>query len=198
MHVLRLACLLLGMWLAGGFFMAWVATENLRSADRLVSSSDPAAMVRLDALGPAEGRALARHQAAEENRDLFETWEYVQVFLGLFFFLLLLLGTTEHQFSLGLAALMLLLVLPQRFWLTPAMASLGRAMDFAADGGSLNQQANFRMLQSVYIGVELLKWAAGMLLAATMIIRGSRHAGSRHARQQLNLVNKSDHGHIDR
>lgn len=197
MHVLRFACLLLGMWLAGGFFMSWVAAENLRSADLLVSSADPAAMVRLDALGPGEGRALARHQVAEQNRDLFETWEFVQLFLGIFFFLVLLLGTAERKVPLGLAVFMLLLVFPQRFWLTPAMDSLGRSMDFAPAGGSPGDRAHFQMLHSTYLGMELLKWAAGMLLAAMLILRRSRRSGSRHARQQLNLVNKPDHGHID-
>jgi len=197
MHVLRFACLLLGMWLAGGFFMAWVATQNFRSADRMVSASDPAAMVRLDALGPGEGRALARHQVAEQNRDLFETWEFVQLFLGIFFFLVLLLGTAERKVPLGLAVFMLLVVFPQRFWLTPAMESLGRSMDFAPAGGSPGDQAHFRLLHGAYLGMELLKWAAGMLLASMLILRRSRRSGSRHARQQLNLVNKPDHGHID-
>jgi hypothetical protein len=186
------------MWLAGGFFMAWVATENFRTADRLLSANDPAAMVRLKELGPGEGRALVRHQVAEQNRDLFETWEFAQLFLGIFFLLFLLLGTAENKFSLGLAALMLLLVLPQRFWLTPAMDSLGRAMDFAPNGGSPGDHARFLVQHGSYIGIELLKWAAGVLLASILISRTIKRPGSGNARQQLNLIDKPNHGHIDR
>jgi hypothetical protein len=186
------------MWLAGGFFAAWMATENFRSADRLLSANDPAAMVRLRVLGPGEGRALVRHQVAEQNRDLFETWEFAQLFLGISFFLFLLLGTAEGKFCLGLSALMVLLVLPQRCWLTPTMDFLGRAMDFAPNGGSPADHVRFLVLHGSYITLELLKWAAGILLAAILISRKNRRSRSGNSRQQINLVNKPDHGHIDR
>jgi hypothetical protein len=186
------------MWLAGGFVMAWVATENFRSSERLLSGADPAAMIRLRELGGSEARALVRHQVAEQNRDLFETWEFTQLFLGIFFFIYLLLGTLERRFSLGLAALMLLLVLPQRCWLTPAMDSLGRTMDFAPNGGSPGDRARFLALHGSYIGIELLKWAAGLLLGYVLIIRKSKRSGSGNARQKFNLIDKADHGHIDR
>jgi len=179
MHSLRFACLLLGIWLTGGIFMAWVATENFRSADGLLSASDPAAMLRLRALGPGEGRALVRHQVAGQNRDLFETWEYAQLFLGIFLFLLLLLATNEGKLSLGLALLMLVVVLPQRFWLTPAMDSLGRPLDFALDGGPPGAHTHFLALHSSYLGMELVKWAAGIVLASMLIFRKTRRSGSR-------------------
>ena len=147
---------------------------------------------------PAKGGRWLRHQVAEQNRDLFETWEFVQLFLGIFFFLFLLLGTAEGKVPLGLAVFMLLLVFPQRFWLTPAMDSLGRSHGFRSRGGSPGDQARFLMLHGSYLGMELLKWAAGIVAGAMLISRRSRRSGSRHARQQLNLVNKADHGHIDR
>jgi hypothetical protein len=179
MHSLRFACLLLGMWLAGGFFMAWVATENFHSADRLLTASDPAAMVRLRDLGPGEGRALLRHQVAEQNRDLFETWEFVQLLLGMFFCLFLLLATPEGRDPLGLASFMLLLVLPQRLWLTPVMESLGRTMDFAPNGGSPAAHTRFLVLHGLYVGIELLKWAVGILVGVFLIIRKRKRSGFR-------------------
>jgi hypothetical protein len=186
------------MWLAGGFLMAWMASENFRSADRLLTVSDPAAMVRLRALDPGQGRALLRHQVAEQNRDLFETWEFAQFFLGIFFLLLLLLGTSEGKFPLALAAFMLLLVLPQRLWLTPAMDSLGTAMDFAPGGGSRGEHARFLILHGSYIGIELVKWAAGIVLALILITGKRRRSHSRHSREKVDLVDKPNYRHIDR
>jgi hypothetical protein len=196
MHSRRFACFLLGMWLAGGFLLAWVTTQSVRSAERLFEE-DAAVIVMLKTIGPTAGRALLRHQVLEQNREFIENWEYAQVFLSIFFFAFLLLGTREGKFSLALSALMVLLVLAQRFFLTPEMLYLGRPLDFALQGGSASDQARLSLVESVYIGVELVKWAAGLLLAVLLVFHKTRHTSLGHARQELNLVDKADHGHID-
>jgi len=199
MHSRRFACLLLGLWLGGAFLTAWVAGQNFRTGDRLLTTADPEAMLRLKAVGDAgEARALVHHAVSEENRDLFETWEYVQLFLGLFFFAFLLLGTGEGKIPLALALLMLLIVAAQRFALTPNLTAAGRTLDFARNGGAHGDQARFNVLHGVYIGLELGKWAAAGLLASILIFQRSRRSGSGYARKQINLVDKSNHGHIDR
>jgi hypothetical protein len=185
------------MWLAGGFVIAWITTQDFNSADRLFDE-DPAVMVMLKTIGPTAGRAVLRHQVAEQNRELVETWEYVQMFVALFFFFFLLLGTREGIFPLALALLLLLLVLGQRLWLTPEMNYLGRPLDFAAKGGPAGDRARFYLVQSVYIGAELLKWAAGLVLAVMLIFRKSKRAASGYTRQEINLVDEPDHGHVDR
>lgn len=193
----RFACLLLGMWLAGGFLMAWVTSQDFKSADRLFDE-DPAVMVMLKTIGPTAGRAVLRHQVAEWNRELYETWEYAQVFIGLFFFFFLLLGTREGRFPLALALLLLLFVLAQRFWMGPELNYLGRPLDFAVKGGPAGDRARFQLVQGVYIGAELLKWAMGLVLAAMLIFRKSRRAPSGYARQEINMVDEPNHGHVDR
>jgi len=196
MHSRRFACLLLGMWLGGGFLVAWMTTQSVRSAERLFDE-DASVIVLLKTIGPTAGRAVLRHQVAEQNRDLVETWEYTQVLMGVFFFAFLLLGTPEGKFSLALALLMLLLVIAQRFLLTPELISLGRPLDFAVKGGPASDQARFVLVQSIYIVLELLKWAAGILLAVMLVFQKSRRRGSGYPRQEINMIDKANHGHID-
>jgi hypothetical protein len=193
----RLACLLLGMWLAGGFLTAWVRSQSISSAERLFDE-DPAVMVMLKTIGPTAGRALLRHQVAEQNRQLLENWEYAQIFIGIFFFAFLLLGTREGKVPLALALLMLLLVLAQRFALTPELIYRGRPLDFAAKGGPVGDRARYTLVESSYLGVELVKWAAGLVLAVMFIFRRQRRAGLGYTRQEINLIDKADNGHVNR
>src|SRR5690242_11769627 len=102
----RLACFLLAVWITGGVFMAWVATENFRSVDRLIGNANPLATMEFRTLGVDASRNLLRYQVSEQNRFYFETWEIAQLLLGLFFFFFLLFCTREGKYSLLVALLM--------------------------------------------------------------------------------------------
>lgn len=177
--------------------MLWVTAQSASSVERHFEE-DASVIVLLKTIGPTAGRALLRHQAMEENRDLVEMWEYAQIFWGVFFFAFLLLGTREGKFPLALALLMLLLVILQRFLLTPELNALGRPLDFAAKGGAAKDQGRYVLVQSISIGLELLKWAAGILLAGMLIFQKPRRRRSGYARQEVDFVDKANHGHIDR
>src|SRR5215203_4160783 len=128
MHARRFASFVFGLWLAGGLFMAWVATQNFRSVDRLLSHENPSATLRLNPLGE-EARAILRFQAAEQNRWYFRNWETVQLIVGSLFFFTMLFGSREDKFILLGALVLVLLVVLQRFFLTPEVTALGRMID---------------------------------------------------------------------
>src|SRR3954469_3085079 len=130
MHGRRVACFFLGMWLAGGLLMAWGGSANRASADRVLSSSDPAVRLRLKPLGD-ETRAMLTFHAAEANRWLYSKWELYQLFLGSIFFCVMLFGSREDKFTLLGVLVLLVLVALQRFLLTPEVNALGRLTDFA-------------------------------------------------------------------
>lgn len=175
--------------------MAWMATENFRSVDRLMAQGNPGAIVRLNPIGKVEGRALLRYQVSEQNRYYFATWEMVQVFLGGFFFFFMLFATREGKLTLGLALFMWVLVLAQRLALTPEITSLGRSMDFVPAAQMAGERVKFMVLHTTYVGVELAKWGLGLALALILILqRGGR---SRNAGQQINAVNKPNYGHVN-
>src|SRR4051812_4072938 len=123
MHARRFACFVLGLWLAGGLFMAYVATQNFRGVDRLLSGGNPAAASRLKPLGP-QARMLLRYQASEMNRWLFRAWENTQLVGGTVFFFVLLFGSRENKLVLTGILLALGLVLLQRLLITPEIVAL--------------------------------------------------------------------------
>lgn len=184
------------MWLAGGLFMAWVATENLGSVDRLLADPAPAATLRIHQLGREEARNLLRYEAAEQNRYYFEQWEIVQIVVGCAFFFFLLFGTTEGKFSLALALALVAIVTVQRFLLTPELQAVGKLLDFANPAAVAGERAKFRVIHTAYASLECGKWGIQLWLAAVLIGRGRPR--SRNARQQIDLVNKTDYRHVDR
>ena len=176
MHYRRLACFLLGLWLGGGLFMDMVVTENFRSVDRLLAQPAPAAAQQFDKLGPGGARTLLRHQVSEQNRWYFETWGVIETAMGVALLLVLLFGSTEKNFTLLLCLLMLLIVILQRFALTPQMVFLGRIIDWIPADHPADERARFWMLHRAFVGLELLKWALGLLLTGKLLFRSRRGA----------------------
>lgn len=198
MHSRRFACLLLGMWLAGGFLMTWIVSRNARSVDRMLRQAAPEATLRIKVLGPKQTGLLLRYEAAELNRHSMEIWELGQIALGGFFFFFLLFATDETKISLGLALIMLAAVLVQRFAISPEILSLGRLTDFMPENEAAGYHARLIVMQGAYLGVEIGKAGVGLALAALLVGRRPRRAPSGYIRNQFNVVDKTDHGHIDR
>jgi hypothetical protein len=196
MHYRRIACFMLGLWLGGGLLMAWVAAQNSRSVDRLLSQSNPFVAVQIKTLGPAGTRLLLRYQAAEQDRWYFESWELAEIIWGAGLLLYLLFGSTEGKVSLLLVLLMVVLAVLQRLLLTPEMASLGRLASLIPPGEPSSERTRFWMLHNAYFGVELLKWGLGLLLAGRLVWRRRGRSGD--SGQEINLVDKANYRHVDR
>ena len=113
--------------------MAWVATQNFREVDRLLSHSDPVATLHFKQLG-ADARPLLRYQASEFNRWLFHGWDNAQLIGGSAILFLLLFWSRENKMTLSGILLLLILAAIQRFVLTPEIIGLGRMLDFAPAG----------------------------------------------------------------
>lgn len=175
--------------------MAWIAVDNPLLPSRIMSSADPAASLRVRALGSVETTALLRHEAAEITRDQEDVWGFAEIGLGAFLFCFLLFGTQEGKLSLVLALLMLIGAVVQRFFLSPPLNALGRLTDFMSANAAAGYKARMVVLQGAYSGMEVSKWVLGACLAATMI--GGRRASSKNSWQQINVVNKPNHRHVN-
>jgi hypothetical protein len=199
MHSRRFACLLLGIWLAGGAFLQWISRENYRAADRLLAQPNPVASLQFKALGgTGSARLLLRYQVAEQNRFYFEAWENLQMMLGSFFFFFLLFGTREDKFSLLMALLMLIAAAVQRFLLTPEITSSGRVLDLVPADVFIPGRRRLPIVQSAYDGVELTKLGLGILLAVWLIVGRGRRRSRGDVRQELDLIDKANYRHVDR
>lgn len=192
-----MACFFLGLWLAGGLFMAVVATQSFHEVDRLLSHNDPAATLRYQPLG-AQARPLMRFQASEFNRWMFQSWEYAQLALGAAFFFLMLFWSQESKLVLGGILVMLALTAAQRFVLTPEIVGLGRELDFAATGVLNAERSQFWIAHGAYSGVELAKWAMALLLVGSLIFSNRRSGRSRHSRDELDRIDKPYHRSVNR
>jgi hypothetical protein len=194
MHFRRLACFLLGAWLGGSVFMTVVATQNFRSVDRLLAEPAPAARPHLTILGE-NARALLRHAVSEQNRYYFALWEWVQLALGAVLLLVLLLGSGGSKGAVGAALAMFSIVLVFRFFLTPQITDLGRAMDFQPAGLALEERSRFWDFHRAYSAMEIAKWCIGLLLLARFTITRRKSPA---VPGDLDMVEKSYHRHINR
>jgi hypothetical protein len=192
MHARRLACFLLGLWLAGGVVMAWVTRENLGAADRLWAHRSPAATLRLKALGP-DARSILRLQALEENRRLSGKWETAQIVFGSLFFLAMLFGSRENKFVLLGVLLLTALVLLQKFLITPELNALARLVDVLPEGQLSPERNRLWVVDAAGFGVEAGKALVALVLTASLVFSSKRSGRSRDARRELNGVDKPDH-----
>jgi hypothetical protein len=194
MHFRRLAAFLLGIWLGGSVFMDMVATQNFHSVDRLLAAPSPQVQERIQALGgPDAARAFLRYQVAEQNRSYFETWERIQIGLGVALLFVLLFGSVPDKLLLLLTLLMLAIVLVMRFFLTPEITQLGRAIDFVAPGTPSGDRTRFWTFHGAYSASELVKLGLGIVLVVLMVRRRKRSHSA-----EIDTVDKSDHSHINR
>jgi hypothetical protein len=173
-HFRRFACFLLGLWLGAGLFMDMVVTQNFRSVDRLLANPAPAAAGEIAKLGPAAARVFLRHQVSEQNRWYFETWGLTEALIGAALLLILLFGSTEKNFTLLLALLMLLIAIVQRFALTPQMVVLGRIIDWVPIDQPSPDRSRFWMLHNAFVGLEMLNWVLGLVLIAKLVFRSRK------------------------
>ena len=174
--------------------MDMVATQNFHSVDRLLAAPSPPAEERIQAMGGRDAaRAFLRYQVAEQNRWYFETWECMQIGLGLLLFFVLLFGSVPHKMFLSLTLAMLAIVLVMRFFLTPEITQLGRVIDFAAPGVPAADRTRFWTFHGAYSASELLKIGLGIVLMVLLIRRRSRSHTA-----EIDAIHKSDHSHVNR
>jgi hypothetical protein len=179
MHLHRFAAFLVGAWLAGCLLMDMVATLNFRSVYRLLAAPSPQLAERVQAMGgPDAARVFLRHHVGEQNRWYFETWEQVQIALGAALFFVLLFGAGADRWMLFFTLLMLSIVLIARFFLTPEITRLGRAIDFVPPGTSASGgRARFWIFHGAYSGSELIKLGVGIVLAVLLVRRSKDKSG---------------------
>jgi hypothetical protein len=166
MHTRRMATFLLGIWLGCSVFMGLIAIENLRLPG--IAEAAPSDF------SAEQTRILLRHQAAEQNRLYFYTWEEIELVLGIVLAICLFLGTQKRILPLVLCGLLLLLVMFEHFGLTPELTYRGREADFPPGSALLDTQMRVLMLTQVYAGIEGAKLLVGAVLTSYLFVFRTR------------------------
>ena len=172
----RWALVVLGVWLMGSICTSIVATQNFYTVDRLLANQDGhgafAAMVQK--LGQPAARELLRYLSSELNRLYFQIWNGAQLVLGAMA-LWLLADSRKQDAAFTCVAGMTAVVVLMLAYLTPAIVSLGRELDFVPRDPAPPGMSRFWVLHGAYTSLEMLKLAIG-LLAAWLVTRRSSTA----------------------
>jgi hypothetical protein len=194
MHARRFACMLLGFWLAGSMVMTFIAADSANSAGRLLRDHGPAASLRIGAMGQEEARIMLAYPVRQQVRWWLGEWGNLELALGAFFFLFLLFGTREGKLALSATLGIYAIVLFERFFTLPQMLYLGAQMDFVAVNVVIPERNELIAVQNAFTGVEIFKALAILGLGVYMIARARR---SSHSWDYVDVVDKSDHRHVD-
>ncbi|MGH9611939.1 MAG: hypothetical protein ACRD4P_02545 [Bryobacteraceae bacterium] len=176
MHLRRIASFVLGVWLGGSVFLAFVAMGNFATVNSVLANPAPLAARLIQPLGPERSRELLRSLVGEENRRYFQTWELAQFGLGLILGAVLLLDRRSWLLP-SLCGIMLSLVAFLHFRVTPEMVWLQRTVEFIPDGVSTPERTHFMTLHHVYSTIEVIKILLGLAIAGILftIRPGRRH-----------------------
>src|SRR5262245_34482746 len=136
------ALVLLGAWMAGTICVSVVATQNFYTIDRLLAVRANAKFAAVvDRLGATESRDFLRYLSSELNRLYFQLWNGAQIVLGGVTLWLIAGSGRRHPADdsrrsggsraalLGVVG-MLGIVIVMLVYLTPAIVTLGRSLDF--------------------------------------------------------------------
>ena len=152
--------------------MSIVATQNFYTVDRLLADQGHGAFAAMvQKLGQPAARELLRYLSSELNRLYFQMWNVVQIASersrsGCW----LVRGSRSAAFNC--VAAMFAVVILMLVYLTPAIVSLGRELDFVPRDPAPPGMSRFWVLHAAYTSLEMLKLAIG-LLAAWLIARRS-------------------------
>ena len=112
------------------------------------------------------------------------------------------LMTLNRRLLLGITPVLLILlavgiyaiVLFQRFFTSPQIVYLGAQMDFVALNVVIPERNQLIAVQKIFTGVEIFKALAIVGLGVYLIARKRR---SSHSWDHIDMVDESDHRHVD-
>jgi hypothetical protein len=190
MHTRRVASFLVGGWILGSILVALLSLQSTGAMDRILSSPRPEARGTVKTLGEDNTRMLLAYESTEQNRIVSETWEWMELAIGVGLTVILLTATHVNRLVIILCAVMLILVVFLRFVLTPEIAYLGLEADFNTVGGAADSVS---IMRGVYAALNGLKIALGLVVAGYLFVFKTKTS----SRQKVNPVDHADHGRVD-
>ena len=205
MHTRRFVAFLLGVWLGGMVFVAYTLSGNAATTQRIVESGGEGARRHLELSGREHSIPLLRHNTAEIDRSMVQSWEWMQLLLGFVVLCTLPFAMRLKWGYVIAAALMLLIVVAQRALLTPEMIGVGRLLDFVtpeAQDQLAKQRNTYSTLRLLYWAVETGKGLIGLGLTGALLIFRQKSSlksrgGTRMRRENSDTIDDADYSHVD-
>ncbi len=167
LHILF--AVLLGIWLAGTLLEWFIATQNFRTVDRVLSQGSQQLEEQSQPLSRDRLRVLFRHLASELNRYYFAAWGWAQLVLAAALLALLARLRITDSVSWLLVGGMLALVVVLHFIVTPRLVELGRSIDFIPRDPVPPEMGRFWKLHAAFTGLDAVKLVGGIVLLVRWI-----------------------------
>ncbi|MDD5560125.1 hypothetical protein [Candidatus Methylomirabilis sp.] len=162
---------LLGGWITGTLLMAFVATQNFRTVDRLLSAPTVEFSRAITPLAHDEARSVLRYLVAELNRLFFSAWGLTQLALGAAI-VATAFGLRPLDRTVITIAAMVFVIVIVLLLLNQLLLPLGRSLDFVPRTMVSPELIRFRKLHLIYTALDMLK----LILCAWLLIRSARQA----------------------
>ena len=166
-----LLIMLLGGWIVGTLLMSFVATQNFRTVDRLLSAPTVEFSRAIAPLAHDEARGVLRYLVSELNRLFFSAWGLTQLALGAAVVAAAIGLRPLDRTVIAIAATVSVIVIVSLL-LSQSLLSLGRSLDFVPRTLVSLDLARFRRLHLIYTALDLLK----LILCVWLLIRSARQA----------------------
>ncbi len=150
--------------------MWFAASGSFSTANAVLKDSHPRLSEVTKPLGNDQTRAVLRYVASEINRRYFRAYGWAQVVLAASLLVLLLGRTPREATSLAVIGAMFAVVLVLTFYVTPEIASVGRALDFVPRDPPPPEMGRFRILHGAYTVLDGGKLLAGVVLLARWVM----------------------------
>ncbi|MDX1983949.1 MAG: DUF4149 domain-containing protein [Bryobacteraceae bacterium] len=194
MHTRRFSMAILGVWVGITVAMVFIAIQNFKAVDQLLEAPSGPASKMMVQLGVSSSRMLLRYQVSELNRFYFDVYGTAQIWLALLLAGTLLFATNGNRLTMVLCALTFLVVIFEKFWLTPEITYLGRLVDFVPEMVVSAERSRFWSFRSAYSSAEAVKGLLLLLIALKMLVKTEprRHRRSRHTDMDLTTATVAD------
>lgn len=206
MHTRRLVAFLLGVWLGGMLLVAFITSANSSTTRNTLENAPEGPRRLMELSGKERVVTLLNYNSAESNRAITESWEWIQIAVGLGVVCTLPFAMRLKWLYLIAAAAMFLIVIAQKVFLTPEMVGIGRILDMS--GGTVWTQDEFwkerqslHLLQQLYLAAEVFKVLTGLGLTASLLIfrrKDSYKSRASRRSEKVDAINDPNYSHVDR
>lgn len=179
----RIVCFLMGIWIGVSAMLAFNVYRNFDAVDAVLKSPPEQADRIFKGLGPDNARMLLRYTAGLENANTYESWEDVQLVLGLLIVAVMFLSSSTRALS-AVPLVMTLLVVFLHAKITTDLAWLGRSLEFAPLAPGFVTRDQFWKLHRIYEILEVVKCLLGVGLTIFLVTQSSTKVVRRRHRRE--------------